>query len=142
MRYESSNMGPRDCPEYYSFYFLQLPAALPEVTIYHEGFISKLKQLSGDSDIDFESYEFSRKFRVRSASPKVAYDFCNARMIEYLLANPDLSIELDRNFLCISFDKRLRSEEIENNLNRLLAIRALMPAYLFDREALHSSTSG
>ncbi|MBT8041537.1 MAG: hypothetical protein KJN98_00040, partial [Pontiella sp.] len=97
------------------------------------GLISKLKQLSGDNDIDFESHEFSSKFRVRSPNPKFAYDFCNARMIEYLLKNTDLSIEIDHDILCISFGQPLVFEEVERNLERLLKIRSLIPDYLLDR---------
>jgi hypothetical protein len=117
----------------YCFYILELPSSFPEVTIYKEGLISKLKQLAGANDIDFESHEFSRMFRVRSPDPKCAYDFCNARMIEYLLANTDLSVEVDRNILCVSFDKPLEFEEVEQNLNRLVEIRSLMPDYLFSK---------
>ena len=52
-------------------------------------------------------------------------------MIEYLIENTDLSIEIDRNILCISFEKPLNFEEVEHNLDRLLKIRSLMPDYLF-----------
>ena len=116
----------------YSFYTLELPCCFSEVTIYKEGLLSKVIQSTGHNDIDFESHEFSRKFRIRSPDPKFAYDFCNARMNEYLLQNTDLSIEIDRNILCISFDKPLKFEEVEFNLKRLLQIRSLMPDYLFD----------
>jgi hypothetical protein len=116
----------------YCFYTLELPRCLPEVTIYKEGMFSKVIQAAGDNDIDFESHEFSRKFRVRSPDPRFAYDFCNVRMNEYLLQNTDLSIEVDRNILCISFDKPLNFEEVEHNLKRLVAIRNLMPNYIFE----------
>lgn len=128
-----SNKGGMTREDPYCFYILELPGSFPEVTIYKEGLISKLKQLAGANDIDLESHEFSRTFRVRSPDPKFAYDFCNARMIEYLLANTDLSVEVDRNILCVSFDKPLEFEEVEQNLNRLVEIRSLMPDYLFSK---------
>ena len=107
-RYEVDTPTGKQMEDPYCFYTLELPRSFPEVTIYKEGLISKLAQTTGHNDIDFESYEFSRKFRVRSADPRCAYDFCNARMIEYLLENTDLSMEIDRNILCISFNKPLR----------------------------------
>lgn len=116
----------------YSFYILYLPRSFDEVTIYKEGLLSKLKQLTVDNDIDFESFEFSRKFRVRSTNPKLAYDFCNARMMEYLLEHKSLSIELDQKVLCISFDRPLKFEEVQQNLISLVQIRKLMPDYLFE----------
>ncbi len=132
LRYEASGIDKYSPADYYSFYLLELPRSFPETTIYKEGLVSKLYQATGHSDIDFESYEFSRKFRVRGKNPRFAYDFCNARMIEYLIGNTDLGIEIDRNVLCISFNKPLRFEEVEHNLDRLLAIRSRMPDYLFE----------
>ena len=132
LRYEISGIDKNSPPDYYSFYLLELPRSFPEITLYKEGLISKLYQLAGHGDIDFESYAFSRKFRVRGKDARFAYDFCNARMIEYLESNTDLSIEIDRNVLCISFNKQLCFEEVEHNLDRLLEIRARMPDYLFE----------
>jgi hypothetical protein len=118
---------------YLSFFLLNLPASFPELVIVKEGFFSKIGQALGYDDIDFESHEFSRKFCVRSKDKKFAYDVCNARMIEYLLSNTDLSIEIEDNILAISFNRRLSPEYIEPNLNRLIEIRSLMPEYLFAR---------
>ena len=118
---------------YLSFFLLKLPASFPELIIVREGFFSKIGQALGFDDIDFESHEFSRKFCVRSKDKKFAYDVCNARMIEYLLSNDDLSIEIEDNILAISFNRRLSPEHIEPNLNRLIAVRSLLPDYLFSR---------
>ena len=92
---------------------------------------SKIAQAVGYDDIDFESHEFSRQFCVRSSDKKFAYDICNAQMIEYLLANRDMSIEIESSALALSFDSRLSAQEIEHNLNRLLEVRKRIPDYLF-----------
>jgi hypothetical protein len=118
---------------YISFFILRLPVFFPELKIGSEGFFSKIAQAVGYDDIDFESHEFSRKFCVRSKDKKFAYDVCNARMIEYLLANPDLTVEIEQDSLALSFGRRLAPEQIEGNLNRLIAVRSLMPDYLFTR---------
>jgi hypothetical protein len=118
---------------YFSFFILLLGVWLPELTIAREGFFSKVAQALGYDDIDFESHEFSRKFLVRSKDKKFAYDVCNARMMEYLLANDDLTIEIEAQAMAISFNSRLSPEQIESNLNRLIAVRSLMPDYLFSR---------
>ena len=116
---------------WFSCFLLTLPVVFPELTIRREGFFIKLAELFGYGDINFESAEFSRAFNVRSPDKKFAYDVCNARMIDYLLANRDLSIELENNVLALAFDSRLAVEQIENNLQRLIAIRARLPDYLF-----------
>jgi hypothetical protein len=116
---------------YFSCFLLHLPRSFPELVIAREGFFSKVAQAFGYDDIDFESHEFSRKFCVRSPDKKFAYDFCNARMMEYLLANDDLTIEVDQDTLALTFNSRLDPARIEPNLNRLAALRSLMPDYLF-----------
>ena len=118
---------------YLSFFILRLPISVPELVIGPEGFFSKIAQAVGYDDIDFESHEFSRKFCVRSRDKKFAYDVCNAQMIEFLLANADLTMEMELDALAISFQRRLRPEQIEANLQRLIAVRSLMPDYLFAR---------
>lgn len=116
---------------YFSCFLVHLPASFPELVIAREGFFSKIAQAVGYNDIDFESHEFSRRFCVRSPSKKFAYDVCHARMMEYLMANDDLTIEIEDDVLAITFGSRLDPGRIEPNLNRLIALRSLMPEYLF-----------
>lgn len=118
---------------YFSFFILMLPVGFPELRITKEGLLSKIAQAFGYDDIDFESAEFSRAFYVRSKEKKFAYDVCNSQMMEYLLANRDLSVEIERNALALAFDSQLSAQEIEFNLQRLLEIWLRMPEYLFTK---------
>ena len=118
---------------YFSFFVLMLPQSFPELRITREGLFSKIAQAFGFDDIDLESAEFSRRFCVRSKDKRFAYDVCNSQMMEYLLANRDLSIEIEGQALALAFDKRLSVEEIESNLGRLIEIRSRLPEYLFTR---------
>lgn len=118
---------------YFSFFILTLPQSFPELRITREGFLSKLAQAFGYDDIDLESAEFSRAFCVRSKDKKFAYDVCNATMMEYLLANRDLSIEIEDRALALAFGQCLAVPGIEMNLGRLLAIRSRLPEYLFTK---------
>ncbi len=130
--YSTDSKGHRQTHHhYFSFFILHLPTSFPELVIGSEGFFSKIAQAIGYDDIDFESYEFSRKFCVRSPDKKFAYDVCNARMIEYLLSNTDLTIEIEGGALAVSFSSRLSPEQIEPNLNRLITVRSFLPEYLF-----------
>ena len=117
---------------HFSFFILKLEKRFPELTIAREGLFSKIAQAVGFDDIDFESHEFSKKFVVRSKDKKFAYDFCNARMIDYLLGHPNINIEVDQNSLALGFNSRLKVEAIEPHLEQLVKIRSLMPDYLFD----------
>ena len=116
---------------WFSFFILTLPAYFPDLTIRRENFFTKVAEVFGYQDINFESAEFSKTFNVRCSDKKFAYDVCNAQMIEYLLANRDLSIEIENNVLALAFSTRLSPEQIEANLQRLVEIRARLPEYLF-----------
>jgi hypothetical protein len=58
---------------------------LPDLLIRREGLFDAFKNLFGFDDIDFESAEFSRRFCVKSADRRFAYDVIHAKMIEFLL---------------------------------------------------------
>ncbi len=118
---------------WFSFFILTMPSAFPELTIRRENFFTRVAEMFGYQDIEFESAEFSKAFNVRSPDKKFAYDVCNAKMMEYLLANRDLSIEIENEVIALAFDSRLSVEQIEFNLQRLVEIRSRLPEYLFSQ---------
>lgn len=129
----NSKGGSQTHHHHFSFFILHMPQTFAELTIAKEGFFSKVAQAVGYDDIDFESHEFSRRFCVRSKDKKFAYDVCNGRMIEYLLVNQDLTIEIEGPVLAFYFGRRLKPEDIEPNLQRLIQVRELLPDYLFSK---------
>ena len=119
----------------FSVFLLQMPMAFPDLTIRHENFFIKVAEVFGYQDINFESAEFSKTFCVRCEDKKFAYDVCNAKMIEFLLANRDLSVEIENQVIALVFNSCLSFDQIELNLNRVTQIRSLMPDYLFTQNA-------
>ena len=130
--YQDKN-GRRTEDHWFSFFILTLPAAFPDLTIRRENFLTNVAQAFGYQDIKFESAEFSKAFCVRSPDKKFAYDVFNAKMMEYLLANRDLSVEIENQVLALAFNTCLSAEQIESNLQRLVEIRSRLPEYLFTK---------
>ena len=116
---------------WFSFFILTLPVSFPDLTIRRENFFTKVAEVFGYQDIKFESAEFSKTFLVRSPDKKFAYDVCNVKMMEYLLANRDLSIEIENEVIALVTGARLAVEQFELNLQRLIEIRSRLPEYLF-----------
>jgi len=129
--YHTDKSGTHKDDHWFSFFILTMPAVFPDLTIRRESFFTKVAEVFGYQDIKFESAEFSRAFNVSSPEKKFAYDVCNAKMMEYLLANRDLSIEIENEVIALAFDTRLSVEQIEFNLQRLVEIRSRLPEYLF-----------
>ena len=112
------------------FFMLHLPRSFQELKIYPENFLAKIGQTLGFEDVDFESAAFSDAFTVRAADKKFAYDFCHARMMEYLLQHRSFAFEIEGECLAMGMEKLLAPEEVMWCLDRLIEIRELMPAYV------------
>jgi hypothetical protein len=133
--YHFSTPGGKSGYDYYwSAFVTEMNANFSDLMISHENRESRLAEPLGESHIAFESAEFSHTFRVRSADKKFAYDVCNSKMMEYLLANKDLTIEIHGTAVALLSEDWLRPENIEFNLSRLIEIRKLLPEYLFSKK--------
>jgi hypothetical protein len=118
---------------YWSAFVLEMKTDFPDTIISHESLESRFAEEFGAPHIAFESAEFTRIFNVRSADKKFAFDVCHPRMMEYLLANRDLTIEIRGSMVAVLFEDWLRPDKIEFNLSRLIEIRKLLPEYLFTK---------
>lgn len=127
----ATGSGKNRQDHYFTFFMSRLERMFPELRIYPENVFSKLGQMIGYEDIDFESIEFSRAFTVRSKDRKFAYDICDTRMMEYLLQHPKLSFEIEQCWLAIGSSKRLKPEDVPGGLEMLLEVRSHFPEYLF-----------
>jgi hypothetical protein len=128
----TGSKGNRSTQSHYlNIYTLAVPRSFPELIILKEGFFSKMVQAFGYDDIDFESYEFSKTFCVRSKDKKFAYAICHPLTMEYLLANQDLNIEIEGNHLIYVFQGKVKPGELEGNLLRLIQFKELIPSYLW-----------
>lgn len=80
---------------FFSVVILGAPVPLQPLTIRPEGFFDRIGAFFGYEDINFESAEFSRKFHVSAPDRRWAYDVLHARAIEFLLASPAYSIDME-----------------------------------------------
>jgi len=112
-----------------------MPAYFPELRIVPEGLLSKIAETFRGEDIQFESAEFSRAFRVWSRDKRFAYDVCNPRVMDYLLENRDLNIQIQNCTLALVSDMPWSAKQVEFNLERLNEIRSRLPEYLFTKTA-------
>ena len=115
----------------FTFLLLEQDRSFPEVLIHPKGRFTTLGQALKLPKVDFESVEFARAFVVRAQDGKFAYDICHTRMMQYLLEHRDLSLEIEGRCVAMSFDRRLKPEEIPGRLNQLIEIRRLFPEYLY-----------
>lgn len=96
---------------YFSCALLPAPVVCPHTTIGPEGFFSRIGRALGFHDIDFESEDFNRNMKVKSAEPKFANYLIDARMMQWLLENKGWQFELSGQQI-LTYCKRVKPPEI------------------------------
>lgn len=75
----------------YAVTAVQLPAFLPTLQVTPENVLTRMGHALGLDDIDLESEDFNRKFRVHANDRKFASDVLTPRTMQALLARPSMS---------------------------------------------------
>lgn len=147
--------GPRPCPaiagdfryttgsgknqstHHYSYLIVELPCGpVPETIIRPEGFFDQIAGFVGFDDIDFESAEFSDAFHVKGADKRFAYDLCDPRMMQFLLATRPQTLEVDRFHLCLAAGRgKWPVEAFRRNMQWVAHFLDHWPRHLVDRLA-------
>ncbi len=79
---------------------LALPTWLPRLQLTPENLLTRAASAIGlDPDIDLESEDFNRRYRVTSRQPKFASDVLTPRTMQALLAQPAGAMRVDGNAL-------------------------------------------
>jgi hypothetical protein len=105
----------------------------PLLTIEHESVFAGALDAIGIRDLQFESDEFNRTFRITSEDPRFASAFIDARMMQFLLTNagPTTHISVHIHYVLL-WCRRLPAGELPDLLRLGEAFRAAIPAVVRD----------
>ena len=85
----NTSKGRRTTTHHYAVTVVPLPTALGVVAVLPENLLTRAAGAMGvASDIDLESEDFNRRFRVRARNPKLASDVLPPRTMDYLVGLP------------------------------------------------------
>lgn len=115
----------------FSCAMLELPIVCPSVSISPESFFTRLADVVGLRDIDFESEEFNRAMQVKGDDPRFANYLIDARMMEWLLATRGWTFLVSGSHV-MAVIHRLRPAEIPLIVEALAGFRQQMPRVVFD----------
>ncbi|MBI4582502.1 MAG: hypothetical protein HY717_00520 [Planctomycetes bacterium] len=118
----------------FSATILQSRVPLKPLFIRPEGFFDKITEFFGFDDIDFESAEFSRKFYVKAADKRWAYDVIHQRTMEFLLSMPHYTIEFSRSYMIAYRGSTFSIGEFESALELLKGIQDRLPEYVVKQQ--------
>lgn len=134
--YSRSKKGGRRTHHYYlSAVVLEAGFPLLQLHIRPEGLLDKIAEAFGQNDIDFESAEFSRRYRVAAADRKWAYDILHTRAIEQLLRLEAFSLEFDQARAVLWTSGRWEPEVFERRANELADFMDAIPDYVRRQQA-------
>lgn len=126
--------GKDSTTHYFHVVCLHLPTALPRLRFDPDGLGASLATFFGGEDIQFESEEFNRAWRVRSdGPPQYAYDFVHPRMMETMMHQGIVghSITVEGEDIYLYARGRQRIDRIDPRLAVLSSIVDQIPRHLW-----------
>lgn len=116
----------------YGVVAVQMPGPLPQLQVEHEGlFGGAVANMIGFADIQFESEQFNRTFRVKAADERFGHAVVHPRMMEMLLALGEIGWRFEGNML-IGWDKGSHDpHEVMRRLALLQQVLDLVPPYVW-----------
>jgi hypothetical protein len=111
---------------------LQMPGALPHLEVTHEGiFGGAVANAFGFRDIQFESDQFNRAFRVKADDERFGHAVVTPRMMELLLARGEIGWRFEGNSL-VGWDRGAHNPtEVMNRLTLLQQVVEQVPPYVW-----------
>ena len=106
-------------------------AVMPALAVTPEGMISRFFGRLTNTDIELESEDFNRAFRVTCPNRRFASDVLHPRMMELLLRFPDLAWRFDADSLLTVRDGNNDIPDIEARLGVLDAILDEVPDFVW-----------
>jgi uncharacterized protein DUF3137 len=111
-----------------------LPAARPTLQVTHEHLGTKLLGAVGLDDLQLESEEFNRAFRISADDQKFAYDVLHPRTMEWMLSDPrarELSFRFERSDVLSWENGRLNAQRAAWAATYLLDVVDRVPQFVW-----------
>ena len=115
---------------HFSAVILHSELPLKRLQIRPERFFDKITEFFGYDDMDFESAEFSRKFHVKAPDRRWAFDVIHQRTMQFLLDQPQFTIQFEGNSAIAYRSSRFRPREFDAAAKTLAGIFDGLPDYL------------
>jgi len=133
--------GQSTTTHHYAVSSVQLPTYLPRLQVTPENLLTRLGNAVGMTDIELESEDFNRAFRVHANDPKFASDVLTPRTMELLLTRPRFSWRIDGvDILCWEQGEQ-EPAEVTARVATLLDVLAGIPSFVWHDHGLDNGTA-
>lgn len=116
----------------YGVVVMRLPGPLPRLEVTHEGiFGGAVANALGFADLQFESEQFNRAFRVKADDPRFGHAVIHPRMMELLLARGEIGWRFEGDSV-VGWDRGAHTPvEVLNRLQLLQQVVEQVPPYVW-----------
>jgi len=115
----------------YAVASFQLPTALPRLQVTPEGLFGRIGNALGLDDIELESEDFNRRFRVHSDDRKFACDVLSPRTMQALLTRPDARWRIEGVDILTWRDGRITPDVVASMTFDLQTVVAGIPSFVW-----------
>jgi hypothetical protein len=115
----------------YTVTAVQMPTFLPTLQVTPESVFTRMGHALGLDDIDLESEDFNRKFRVHANDRKFASDILTPRTMQALLARPATSWRISGNDILSWADERLSPLLVTKSASTLELVIDGIPSFVW-----------
>jgi len=123
--------GQRTETHYYAVTAVNLPTYLPRLQVTPENLLTRLGNALGLSDIELESEDFNRAFRVHANDAKFASDVLTPRTMQMLLSRPRFSWRIEGVDILCWADGEQHPGEITARVATMLDVVAGIPSFVW-----------
>lgn len=109
-----------------------LPMQLPKLSLTRETLIGKLFEVLGARELKLEYEPFNRRYRVMTSEPEAAYGILHPEMVEFLMAIPVRTWQLDGRMLLVYENRYLAPEEYDRLIAEVETFAGRIPEYMKD----------
>jgi hypothetical protein len=117
----------------FSVLALRMGVSMPALSVAPENIFGRFVDRLTGNDIDLESEDFNRAFRVTCPDRKFASDVLHPQMMEYLLQHRDLGWRFDQDSMLMVADGQRTTEQIDATLEVMDAITDKIPEFVWLR---------
>ncbi len=119
---------------YFSAVILDSPVPLQPLAIRPEHIFDKVTEFFGFDDIDFESAAFSKRFYVKAPNRRWAYDVIHQRTMEFLLAQPEFSLQFDRHHVIAHRGRTFAALDFAAAASVICGVLERLPDYVLQQQ--------
>ena len=121
---------------------VRMPGPLPRLEVTHENLLDRVGHAFGLQDIELESEEFNRRFRVTCSEAKFASDVLHPRLMEYLVAHGTVAWRMEGTDLLCWDSGQHRPAEVLERLSLLDGILDAVPSFVWHDHGVAPDSPG